>query len=125
MNTRKAQLGIGILNLIFLAALAGFTVVMGLKLVPMYAESFKIDAALKSLIAEPDLAAQSKRDIALALARRLDIDDVRRITDRNYPEYVTITKQKKKVTIMVVYRAETALVGNLTLVADFSKKAQN
>lgn len=126
MNTRRAQRGISILNLIFLAALAGFAVVIGLKLIPMYAESFKIDAALQNLISQDGISERSKDEIARDLIRHLDIDNVTRFTKRNYSkEGLKITKRKNSVTIEVLYRAEAPLVGNLTLVADFHKKVQN
>lgn len=125
MQQHTRERGISIISLIVLLALLGFVGLVGLRLVPIYIESFKIDTAMKSVIDDSNLLAQSKRDIALALTRRLDLDDVGRITERNYPQYVDIDKNGKKVSISVRYKADTSLLANIGLVVDFDKIVEN
>ena len=76
-------------------------------------------------MADADIAKRTKNQIAEALIKRLDIDNVKAVTYKNYKERVVVKKKGKKVTIDVVYREETPLFGNLSLVAAFEKHAEN
>lgn len=125
MQHHTRERGISMISLIVLLALIGFVGLVGLRLVPIYLESFKIQTAMESVIDDAELLAQSKRDIAMALTRRLDIDEVKRITERNYTQYVDIDKKGKKVSISVRYKADTPLLANIGLVVDFDKSVEN
>ncbi len=124
MKILKKQQGTASSVMLGLVA-AAMVVLLGLKLFPMYMESFKIDTAMESLISDSEIADQSKREIIFSLLKRLDIDDVRRITEHNYKEFIKVSKIKRKVTIQVKYRVENPLFSNLSLVGDFDKQVQN
>ena len=125
MKRRTRQRGLTAIGWIFLLIIFGFFTVIGLKLIPIYIESFKIDAAIEGVISDPEVSRQSKRDIILAVTRRLDIDEVDLFDERNYKDYMTVKKQQDKVSITVRYRAERELLGNLSVVADFDKHVEN
>ena len=125
MKYKNNQRGISALGLMALLVIIGLTVLVGLKLFPIYMDSFKIDTALENVMADADIATRTKKQIAEALIKRLDIDNVEAVTYKNYRERVVVKKKGKKVTIDVVYRAEAPLFGNLSLVADFKKHAEN
>ncbi len=124
MNSLKKQQGT-VSSVMFSLILAALVVLLGLKLFPMYMESFKIDTAMESLISDSEIANQSKRDITFSLLKRLDIDDVNRINEHNYKEFVKVSKVKLKVGIQVKYRVEVPLLSNLSLVGDFDKQVNN
>ncbi|MGF1613746.1 MAG: DUF4845 domain-containing protein [Gammaproteobacteria bacterium] len=125
MTRHRRQQGITAMGLILWLVVLGVGAVLALRLFPMYMESFKIETAMRSVIGDPALQSQSNREIIEALLRRFDIDDVRSIDSRNYREHLKIEKKRDQVSIMVTYRAEAPLFGNLGLVADFRKQIQN
>ena len=114
-------------GILFLLIVLGFSAVVIIKLVPVYLESYKIEKAMRGALEDPEVINQSRRDIILALTRRLDIDGVTRINYSNFADYgtVTIDKDARKVTMEIFYQSEVPLFGNLTLLADFEKFASN
>jgi hypothetical protein len=124
MAAGKYQRGASIWIILLMVIVFGFATIFALKLIPIYIESYKIDQAMEGAL-KGDVANQSVEDIKAALLRRLDIDDVRRIWEANWREYVTITKTGGVVTLQVTYDAEEQLMGNLYIVARFDKVKTN
>ncbi len=120
MSFRKRQRGMGFLGLIAIVGILGFSAVIGLKLFPIYMDSWKIDGIMDAVISEPGIKEQSRREVIDSLLKRLDIDAVDAVNYRN-PDAMTITKRKNSVTISIFYRVETPLIGNLSLIAEFDK----
>lgn len=125
MERHQRQQGITAIGLILWLVLLGLGALLALRLFPVYMESFKIDTAMQSVIEDSALVKKSNREIIEALLRRFEIDDVQRITSRNYRDHVKVEKKLDKVAILVSYRAEARLFRNLSLVADFHKQTQN
>lgn len=125
MKTRFRQQGVSFFGLVLILVVLAFVVLIGLKVLPIYMESFKIDAALKGVIEMKDVEKMSTKDIVRTLSRRLEVDDVDIINARDYKEHLTITKKKDKVMLDVNYTAEAPLFKNLKLVADFNKHVEN
>lgn len=121
MVLRKHQGGLTFIGLLFILGLIGFFTLVGLKLFPIYMESFKVDSVLTSLIEDPDVTNWSKPEIRKRFVSRVDVEDLDRFNERNLAEYMTITKLKDGVSIDLAYQAEAHLFANLTLVADFQK----
>ena len=121
MSLRKRQRGMSFLSLIAIVGILGFSVVIGLKLIPIYMDSWKIDGIMNKVISEPGIKEQSRQEVINTMLKRLDIDAVEAVNYRNYKESLTVTKRKGSVTINIFYRVETPLIGNLTLVAEFEK----
>ena len=118
------QRGASFWTMLVFVIVFGFLAVIGIKLVPIYLESWKIDKAMNAVVNDSSVNRLTKIEIARALVKRLDIDDVRRINDHTWKEFVKITKRQNRLTLEVNYRVETPLFGNLSLVADFEKKAE-
>lgn len=119
------QQGISFVGLMTLLVVVGFLTLLGLKLVPIYLENFKIAHALEGTIQEPGITQKTRQEIGGLLLRRLDIDSVKRINHRNWPKYVKIVKKQGKVSIDVNYRAETPLVANVGMFVDFEQHVEN
>jgi hypothetical protein len=120
MSLRKRQRGLSFLSVLALVGLLGFSAVIGLKLIPIYMDSWKIDGVMNSVINQPGINEQSRKEIFDAMMKRLDIDAVDAVNYRN-SDAMTITRRKNNVTISIFYRVETPLIGNLSLVAEFDK----
>ncbi|MDX1514178.1 MAG: DUF4845 domain-containing protein, partial [Gammaproteobacteria bacterium] len=122
MIAKRFQRGMSIWVLMYILGSLGVFGLVGLKLFPAYLESFKVDKALEGLAQDPRLKDMSKNEIKASLVKRLDIDEVRRITERNFNDYVTIDTKGNRVVITVDYSADVSLAGNVSIVAHFHKQ---
>lgn len=120
--TVRRQRGVGAWGNMLLIVLLILCAVVGIKLWPMYIESFKIDAALESMKNDPGLQSMSKTEVRESFLKRLDIDNVDAVTPRNSKNTLKIEKDGAKVRISVDYIDERVLFGNLFLVAKFQKQ---
>jgi len=125
MRSKRRQRGMSGWVILYILATLGAAGLVGLRLLPVYLDSFKIDKGLKAVIEDASATSQNKRAILEALIKRLDIDSVDAIHYKNYKELVKVTKKGNRVTIVATYRAEAPLLANLTLVADFKKEVSN
>lgn len=125
MSFRNRQRGLSFLGLIALAGILGFAAVIGLKLFPIYMDSWKIDGIMEAVISDPAVNTLSRQEITQALMKRLDIDAVDAVNYKNYGDSLTITKRKNQTTIDIYYKVTTPLIGNLSLVAEFDKSVSS
>ena len=121
MSFIKRQRGLSFLGLIALVGILGFAAVIGLKLVPIYMDSWKIDGIMESVIKEPDITQQSRQEVINLMLKRLDINAVDAVNYSNSKQSLTVTTRNNTVTINVNYAIETPLIGNLSLKAIFDK----
>jgi hypothetical protein len=121
MSFRNKQRGLGFLGLIVLVGVLGFTAVIGLKLFPVYMDSWKIDSVMNAVISEPGINDQSRQEVIESMLKRLDIDAVDSLNYSNHGDRLSIVKRKNSVTINVNYEITTPLLGNLSLLAQFDK----
>ena len=122
MISKRLQRGMSIWVLMYILGSLGVFGLVGLKLFPAYLESFKVDKALEGLMNEPRINNMSKNEIKSSLVKRLDIDEVRTITERNFKEFVTIDKKANRVVVTVDYESKVPLAGNVSVVAHFYKQ---
>ena len=125
MSFRKRQRGLSFIGLVALVAILGFAAVIGLKLIPIYMDSWKIDGVMNAVIKEHGINEQSKQEVIESMLKRLDIDAVDAVNYTNYKDSLIVTKRKGSTTIEVFYRVETPLIGNLSLIAEFDKRVQS
>lgn len=121
MSFERRQRGLSFLGLIALVGILGFVTVIGLKLVPIYMDSWKIDGVMNAVINDPQIDEWSRQEVINSMLKRLDIDQVDAVNYHNYKDSLTVTKKDKSTSISVYYRVETPLIGNLSLVAEFDK----
>ncbi len=125
MRSKRRQRGMSGWVILYILTTLGAAGLVGLKLIPVYLDSFKIDKGLKAVIEDATTTSQNKRAILESLIKRLDIDSVDAVNYQNYKEVVKVTKKGNRVTIVATYRAEAPLFGNLILVANFKKEVAN
>lgn len=107
------------LVLLFVIVL-GFAAVFGLKLIPVYLEWWKVQRAVEGAM-QAGVESASRREIKAAIIRRLNIDEVRRITEVTFDEFMTIDKRGNRVTVEINYDRVEPLFGNLSILAHFEK----
>jgi hypothetical protein len=125
MSFRKRQRGLSFLGLIVLVGVLGFAAVIGLKLIPVYLESWKIDGIMNAVISQPEINDQSRQEVIESMLKRLDIDAVDAVNYSNWKDKLTVAKRKNSITINVRYEITTPLIGNLSLLAEFDKSVSS
>jgi len=125
MSFKNRQTGLSFLGLVVLVGVLGFSAVIGLKLIPIYMESWKIDGIMEAVISEPGVNDQSRQEVIEAMLKRLDIDAVDSVNYTNWKDKLNVTKRKNNVTINVNYEITTPLLGNLSLLAVFDKSVSS
>ncbi|MET0065466.1 MAG: DUF4845 domain-containing protein [Candidatus Thiodiazotropha sp.] len=88
---------------------------VGLKVAPVYMEHFAIKAALESVKEEPFAARKSVRELKNMIMRRLDINNIRYLTNDN----ISVSREKGKTTIRITYEERRHIVHNASLVMSF------
>ena len=125
MRYRGGERGISFIGLMFVLVVLAFAGLFGLKLFPIYMESFKIDKAMKGLVEDSKIEQRTKQEIRGALIKRLDIDNVKAIGHGNMKEHLEITKIGGDVALDLSYEQETPLFGNISLLVTFEKHVEN
>jgi len=120
----RYQKGASIWLVILVVVILGFGAIFALKLIPIYLEGLKVEKAVAGAL-QGDVGSQAKKEIKLAIVRRMDIDDVRRITEQNFEEYIKIDKRGSRVRVDVDYKAEEPLFYNVSVLVHFEKTFSN
>lgn len=118
--TPLRQRGMTTIGLVLVLAMVAFFVLIGLKLYPVYYDSFKVGAALDSLKTDPALAGKTSTEIVDRLMKRLDIDNVDHVEKSD----VTVEKLGKGLLVTVEYEARKNIVGNVDVVVSFNKAVE-
>jgi hypothetical protein len=120
MRILRQQTGLTPLATIAILVLVGFVVYLALKVVPLYLEYFNVVSSVNSLDQDPDLSQKSTAAVRDLLARRFDINDVKRVTAKD----AQITRSGGKTIVVVAYEARVSIIGNIDLIASFKKQAE-
>lgn len=120
MSLRHNQRGMSIFNLMYILITLAIFGYIGLKLFPAYTENIKIERAIKAVVAQADSAKKPSDKVVADIVKRLDIDSVTLITERNWKQYLTMERKRAGLVITVDYAAEVPLFFNLSLIAKFN-----
>jgi len=110
------QRGAGGGGFIALMAVIGISVLLLLKLFPVYMEHFNVTSSLESLSSETEIKSLKKGAIKELLQRRFSINEVKHVGK----EHIVIEKTKAGMTIDITYEVRKPLVGNIDLVIHFN-----
>jgi hypothetical protein len=116
----RRQHGLSLFAWLILIALAAFLAVVGLKLIPIYLESFEVASTLEAVAQEPGISKENKRVIWSKINKRLDVSYV----DAVKPEHFSVEVKKGKTTLVLEWEVREHLFGNLDVVAAFDKRAE-
>ncbi len=119
MNSlRSKQRGVSGSGFITIIAVIVISVLLLLKLFPVYMENFNVSTSLNSLSSENDIKELKKSAIKELLQRRFSINDVKNVKK----EHIEINKTKTEMTIDITYEVRKPLVGNIDIVIHFSEQ---
>ena len=119
MSQIKQQQGMSPVSILFIICLVVGMAFVSLKLIPVYLEHFSVVSSLNSMKEEVGMRGQSSNELMKLLMRRLEINDVKRVT----PDNITIKRQPKETTIRVFYEVQIPIVANLDFLLTFDNIA--
>jgi hypothetical protein len=120
LNTRHKQQGATAIGTLLIFAMIAIFVYIGLKLFPIYYESFKVSSALKSLKSEVGIKDKPQHEIIRLITNRLQIDDVEHVTNQD----ITVDRAGRELKVYIDYQVQTNLIGNIDLLISFDKQVE-
>ena len=117
MSPVTRQFGASFFSWLFLIGLLGFAGVMGLRIFPIYLDSYTVDQILEEVVTESRTQNMSKNQIWSSIKKRLDINNIRNISKENFE----LKRERGKAVITLKYEVRTKLVGNLDGIVSFEK----
>ena len=113
---KSRQRGLTMFGFLFTAVVLVMMALLAMKLVPAYVEYFSVKKILNTMGQESDLKSKSNGEIRSDFDRRADVDYVTVVK----PEDISINRHGAVPVISADYTYRTKLVGNISLVVDFS-----
>lgn len=120
MKPIHRQSGLTAISIVVLLAIGAFFILLGLRLMPIYLENFKVASHLEKLAKDPATKELSEDEIVSKLLKRFDIDDVDHVTE----EDITLEQTETGLAIYIDYEVRAPTIGNVDLIASFSEKAE-
>lgn len=114
MQTR--QRGLTMIGFLFVAVVLVMIAMLAMKLVPAYIEFFSVKKVLASMGQESDLKSKSNADIRNDFIKRANVSYVTVVE----PEDLSIDRSSGAPVITAEYEFRTKLMGNISLIVDFS-----
>ncbi len=118
-NARSMQFrqrGLTMIGFLFAAVVVVFLAMLTMKLVPAYIEFFSVKKILNTMGQESDLKSKTNADIRDDFIKRANVGYVTVVK----PEDLSIDRRGGVPVISADYAFRTKLVGNVSLVVDFS-----
>ena len=113
---KSKQRGLTMFGFLFVAVVLVMLAMLAMKLVPAYIEYFSVKKILNTMGQESDLKSKSNADIRSDFARRASVGYVTVVK----PDDIAIDRHGSVPVISTDYTYRTTLVGNVSLVVDFS-----
>ncbi len=112
---RQSQRGLTTVGWILVIAIFGTIVLTVFKVVPMYLEYMQVKSVLESVVTDDTIDARSKRDLWLAIQKRLLINQATSVKR----EHVTFNRAEGVTTVTVDYKVEKPYIAQLFIGAHF------
>ena len=119
MHGPARQRGLTLIGWLLTLAAIGLVAVMGLRLVPVYLDAYKVATILEQLESESRTSSMDRREVRETVRRRLDIDDVTRVSASE----LQFKEIPGGMQVLLEYEARVHLIGNLDAVARFREEA--
>lgn len=121
MINRQHQHGLTLVSLLFWGIVIIFVALLTMKLVPAYTEYFTIQKILRDIGGDPSIKSMSNGEIRDKFDKRAMIDNVSTVKATD----LEISREGGSTTISVGYPFQSKLVGNVSLLVDFSASSDS
>lgn len=121
----KQQSGLTFIGLCFILSFIAIVVLFVLRLFPLYNEKFQIEAAMQTVVSQPDAAKKNATEVRNAFMRALAVTNINRFTTKNIKDLVNVVKAEKSgqpPLLHVKYQATNKLFADVQLLLTFDKK---
>jgi len=115
MQSRNRQQGLTLISWLVILVVAGFMVMVGLKITPVYLEHFSVKKSLESLKQEPLVSRKPVTEIRKLLTRRLEINNIRHLGKDD----ISIVRTGGVTRIIISYEERRPIIANISLVMTF------
>lgn len=119
MHNAHRQQGMTAIGLLITFVILATAVTIGMRLVPVYMESFNVSSAVSKLESEARFERMSRRELQEALFRQFSIDGINSV-ERSDVDFSDVSGGLE---VVVAYERRIHLIGNLDAVASFRKTA--
>ena len=116
MINRHHQKGLTLMSLLFWGVIIIFMALLAMKLIPAYTEFFTIQKILSDIGNDPNIKSMSNGEIRDKFSKRAMIDNIATVK----PSDLDISRDGGTTVVSVEYPFQTTLVGNISLLVDFS-----
>ncbi len=117
MYTPKPQQGMTFISTLVLLVVAGFFVLLLLKLGPIYLENYTIKTVVKSVVDDPLLAGRPLAEIRTQLDNRLYVNEVRRLKPRDF----NFTREGESLKLTIKYTVQEHILFNVDALISFEE----
>jgi Na+-transporting methylmalonyl-CoA/oxaloacetate decarboxylase gamma subunit len=124
-NSMKQQTGLTFIGLCFVLSFIAIVVVFVLRLFPLYNEKFQIEAAMNTVVSQPDSSKRTIAETRSAFMRALAVTNINRFDNKNIKDHVNIIKPAKSgepPMLHVQYQATNKLFADIQLLLSFDRK---
>ncbi|MCG7873238.1 MAG: DUF4845 domain-containing protein [Candidatus Thiodiazotropha lotti] len=120
MQSIKKQRGLTFISWLVILIVAGFLVMVGIKVTPVYIDHFAVKSALESVKNEPFAERKSKVELRNMVLKRLDINSIRHVTK----EHIKVKRDTGSRIINVSYEVRRHIAYNAALVMTFDETVE-
>jgi len=113
---KNNQRGLSMIGFLFVAVVLIFVAMLAMKLVPAYIEFFSVKKILAAMGQDSSLRSKSNAEIRSDFSKRADASYVDAVESSD----LTIERSSAGTVVSVDYEFRTKLLGNASLVVDFS-----
>jgi hypothetical protein len=115
-SMQSRQRGVSMIGFLFVAVIVIFIAMLAMKLVPAYIEFFSVKKILVAMGQDDAAKSMTNADIRTSFAKRANVGYVTVVK----PEDLSIDRAGGNIVISVDYEYRTPLVGNISLIVNFS-----
>ncbi len=124
-HSMKQQTGLTFIGLCFILSFIAIVVVFVLRFFPLYNEKFQIEAAMNTVVSQPESAKRSIAETRSAFMRALAVTNINRFNNKNIKDHVNIIKPAKSgepPMLHVQYEATNKLFADIHLLLSFDRQ---
>ena len=118
MRLGRKQQGMSMIGWLVTITILFFTFTLGIRLFPVYLDSFKLSSILSAIEKDPNMVNASGGQIVERITRQLKTDRI----DSIGPENVYVNNAGNEVEVEIEYEVRVDFIGNLDLLANFKKQ---
>jgi Tfp pilus assembly protein PilV len=116
---KNNQRGLSMIGFLFVAVVLIFVAMLAMKLVPAYIEFFSVKKILAAMGQDSSLRSKSNAEIRSDFSKRADASYVEAVQSSD----LTIERSSAGTVVSAEYEFRTKLLGNASLVVDFSARS--